>query len=462
MPQRYPDMPTRETATPPPPSSFARHWIHQPGVTFLNHGSFGGCPAAVLETQQAWRARMEGEPVRFFAQDLWGLYDWARADIARFMGCDAPGMVFVPNATTGVATALHSLIASGQATAGDELLLTNHEYPACANNLRHMARASGLGVVTARIPYPNPTPQSVIEAVLAAVTPRTRIALLSHITSASALVLPIAELTRDLEARGVRVVIDGAHAPGQIDLHIGSLSPSYYTANLHKWVCSPKGSAILWAHPDQRDRCRPLVLSNMADKPPPGRPRMHTEFDYIGTSDPTAYLCVPASLRIMASIARDEPPKRAPATTFDITCDTDTLDAAWSDLRERNRSLALLGQRIVGEALGTSPPAPAEMTACIATAALPKVEDSVWTRISQRPTLHNDALQDGLIDRWGIQVPIVLPPTTGHAGPPLRCVRVSAQLYNSPGQYEYLARALDAELRAEKLPAGSYTPVAAP
>lgn len=454
-------MPTRENPT-PPPSHQARHWIHQPGVTFLNHGSFGGCPAAVLETQQAWRARMESEPVRFLAQDLWGLFDWARADVARFVGGDTPGLVFVPNATTGVATALHNLIASGQARPGDDLLLTDHEYRACANNLRHMAAGAGLGVVTARLPYPHPTPRGVVDAVLGALTPRTRVSLISHVTSASAMVLPAADLVRELEGRGVRVVLDGAHAPGHIDLDIAALAPSYYTANLHKWVCSPKGSALLWVHPDQRERCRPMVLSNMAENPPPGRPRLHTEFDYVGTGDPTAVLCVPASLRIMASIARGEPPKRASATAFDTTTGTDALDRAWADIKARNRALALEAQRRLSEALGTRPPVHPEMTAGIAMVALPEVDAPLWSRLSLRPTEHNDALQDALIARWGIQVPVVHPPAAGREGPPLRCVRVSAQLYNSPEQYEYLARALRAELEAEKSPAGPYTAVGAP
>lgn len=435
------------TAT-PPPGPLARHWIHQPGVTFLNHGSFGGCPQAVLETQAAWRARLEGEPVRFFAEDLFGLIDWARADVARFVGCDTEGLVFVPNATTGAATAIHSLIASGQAKSGDEVLLTDHEYLACANNLRHMAKVAGLGVVTATLPFPNPTPQAVMDAVLGAVTPRTRIALLSHITSASAMVLPAKELVRQLEDRGVRVVLDGAHAPGHVELNIGELFPSYYTANLHKWVCSPKGSAVLWAHPDQRERCRPLVLSNMANSPQPGRPHLHTEFDYVGTNDPTAVLVVPAALRIMAAIARGEPPKRYAAEVFQAK-DAESLDATWADIRARNRAMAIDAQRLLSHALGTRAPVPEDMTACIAMVALPGVDAPTWDRLSKRPTKHNDALQDALIANWGIQVPVTLPPTTGRLSQPLRCVRVSAQLYNSPEQYAYLAGALKTELEAE-------------
>jgi len=440
--------PQAPSITPPPPGPLARHWIHEPGVTFLNHGSFGGCPQAVLETQAAWRARLEGEPVRFFAEDLFDLIDWARADVARFVGCDTNGLVFVPNATTGAATAFHSLIASGQATAGDEVLLTDHEYLACANNLRHMAKAAGLGIVTATLPFPNPTPQGVLDAVLRAVTPRTKIALLSHITSASAMVLPAQELVQQLESRGVRVVLDGAHAPGHIELSVGEMSPSYYTANLHKWVCSPKGSAVLWVHPDQRERCRPMVLSNMANNPQAGRPHLHTEFDYVGTNDPTAVLVVPAALRIMAAIARGEAPKRFAAEPFDLD-DRQTLDNAWVDIRARNTSMATNAQRLLSRELGTTAPVPENMTACIAMVALPGVDAPTWGRLSKRSTRHNDALQEALISNWNIQVPVTLPPTSNHQNAPLRCVRVSAQLYNSPGQYAHLARALRAELAAE-------------
>ncbi|MFI4916293.1 MAG: aminotransferase class V-fold PLP-dependent enzyme [Phycisphaerales bacterium JB060] len=439
--------------TPPPPGPLARHWIHEPGVTFLNHGSFGGCPQAVLETQAPWRARREGEPVRIFAEDLFGLFDWARADVARFMRCDAEGLVFVPNATTGVATALHNLIASGQARAGNEVLLTDHEYPACSNNLRHMAKVAGLNVVAAGLPFPDPTPQAVADAVLGAVTPRTKIALLSHITSASALVMPIEELIGELEGRGVRVVLDGAHVPGHIEMDIAGLAPSYYAANLHKWVCSPKGSAVLWVHPDQRERCQPMILSNLAERPIEGRPHLHTEFDYIGTSDPTAVLAVPAAMRIMAAIARGVPPRRFAAHEFDTSSETDALDAAWQDIRTRNRSLAIEGQRLLSQRLSTTPPVPETMTACIAMVSLPEVDSKAWKHLAHRPTRHADALQDALIHNWGVQVPVIHPPAGEREGPPLRCVRVSAQLYNTPEQYTYLAEALSGEL-AQELPPG--------
>ena len=414
-------------------------------MVFLNHGSFGGCPAAVLETQSAWRARLEGEPVRFFAEDLFDLFDWVRDDTARFLGCDAAGLVFVPNATTGVATAIHNLIASGLASAGDELLVTDHEYPACVNNARHMARSVGLSVVTVKLPFPDPTPSTMLEAVLSAVTPKTRIALISQITSVSGMLLPAHDLVPELESRGVRVVLDGAHAPGHVRMGIDALGASYYTANLHKWACSPKGSAVLHVGADQRDRCRPIVLSNMADAPIPGRSHLHTEFDYVGTGDPTAVLCVPAALRIMASIARGEPPKRCLPEAFNTSVGLDALDWTWAAIRAQNRSLALRAQALISARLGVRPPVPPSMTACLAMIRLPNLNKTAQDRLETEPNRYPDALQDRLVDRWRVQVPVMHPAGSAERGSPMRCVRISAQLYNSLAQYDYLANALLAE-----------------
>ncbi|GIW74220.1 MAG: isopenicillin-N epimerase [Phycisphaerales bacterium] len=443
----------------PEPSPCARHWLHHPQVVFLNHGSFGGCPSWVLETQNAWRARMEGEPVRFFVQDLFDLLDWARQDVADFLGCDAQGLVFVPNATTGVATALHALVGhlrtTGQARPGDQLLVTSHEYPACLHNARAVARAAGLELVTAHLPMPDPTPQGVMDAVLSAVGPRTRVALLSQVTSASAMVLPIADLVAALESRGVRVVVDGAHGPGHVPTSVASLGASFYAANLHKWVCSPKGSAVLWVRPDHREHCRPLVLSNLAEAPPPGRPRLHSEFDYVGTADPTPWLCVPAALRVMAQIATGLPPRRYPAQAFDTRHDRPWLAWAWATIRSSNRRLALQARSMLSQTLGTPPPVPDSMTGCIALVGLPKPpagRQPGHGDDARQAGPYADALQQVLVERWSVQVPVVHPPTP--LGAPLRYVRLSAQLYNSPAQYAYLARVLPQALADESAGGG--------
>src|ERR1035438_1080537 len=217
------------------PSRFRRHWFLAPGTIFLNHGSFGACPKPVLELQSELRRQMEAEPVQF----LWRRYEErlgpARAEVASFLGARARDLVFVTNATTGVNAVVRSL----KLRRGDELLTTNHDYNACHNVLVETARQAGARLVTAQVPFPLPGPAEVVEAILQAVTSRTRLAMIDHVTSPTALVFPIAQLVRELSARGVEVFVDGAHAPGMVPLQVGKLGAAYYTGNLHKWVCAP-------------------------------------------------------------------------------------------------------------------------------------------------------------------------------------------------------------------------------
>ncbi|MFG0283631.1 MAG: aminotransferase class V-fold PLP-dependent enzyme, partial [Phycisphaerales bacterium JB039] len=268
---------------------------------------------------------------------------------------------------------------------------------------------------------------------LGAVTERTRICLLSHITSSSGIILPVEGIAGELEARGIRVIIDGAHAPGQIELDIGALAggsaPSCYVANLHKWLCAPKGAAMLWIREDLRASFRPLVLSNSAElAPPPGRSKLHLEFDYAGTGDMTPWLTIPAAMETMAAMA----------------------PGGWGEIRARNHDLALRGRNIVCGALGVESPAPDSMLGAMTTIVLPQHPPQLQERLRQRPTGYHDALQDALVGRWGIQIPVFYLPQAEPGPAPVRCLRLSAQLYNSPAQYEYLAEALRAELEAER------------
>ena len=191
-------------------------WPLDPGITFLNHGSFGSCPRAVLGLQQQLRERLERQPVQFFHRDLEGLVDAARASLAQFVGADADELVFVPNATSGVNTVLRSL----RFAPGDELLATDHEYNACRNALEHAAQASGARTVVAPLPFPLRSPKEVIAAIFERVTPRTRLALIDHVTSQTGLVMPIEALVKELDARGVDTLVDGAHAPGMVRLDL--------------------------------------------------------------------------------------------------------------------------------------------------------------------------------------------------------------------------------------------------
>jgi len=383
-----------------------QHWGLDPEITFLNHGSFGACPLAVLEHQRQLRERMERQPVQFLARELEPLLDEARAELASFLGAAAEDLAWLSNATTGVNAVLQSL-AFGP---GDELLTTDHEYNACRNALEHVAGRSGATVVVAPVPFPLGSPDEVVDAVLSRVTARTRLALIDHVTSPTGLVLPIERLVRELAGRGIETLVDGAHAPGMLELSLDELGAAYFTGNCHKWLCAPKGAAFLHVRRDRRNRVRPLVISHGANSPRRDRSRYHLEFDWTGTDDPTAWLSVPAAIRFMGGL----------------------VEGGWPELRRRNRRLALQARDELCRALGVEPGCPDEMVGSMAALPLPPGAPG-----SATSALYTDELQSALLRRFQIEVPIIPWPA-----PPARLVRISAQVYNRPEQYRRLAAAL--------------------
>jgi len=382
-----------------------RHWTLDPEIAFLNHGSFGACPLPVLRAQQELRDRLERQPVRFFVRDLEGLLDAARRELASFLGADPESLAFVTNATTGVNSVLRSL----QWNEGDELLTTDHEYNACRNALDFVAQRSGAKVVVAKIPFPIGSSDEALEALLACVTKRTRIALFDHVTSQTGMVLPVEAAVREFHARGVETLVDGAHAPGMLTLDLNALQPTYYTGNCHKWLCAPKGAAFLHVSSERRPDIRPLVISHGANAPDSERPRFRHEFDWVGTDDPTAALCVPEAIRFMGSL----------------------LPGGWPALREQNHQLAIAGRKLLCETLGIETPCPDSMIGCLASLPLP-----AGSPAPPKSALYADPLQDALLAR-GFEVPVIPWPA-----PPQRLIRISAQIYNRPEQYELLARSL--------------------
>jgi len=407
----------------PPRSPFADHWALDPAVVFLNHGSFGACPRAVLDAQAALRAELEADPVRFLGRELDGRMAAARAAIGSFVGADPDDLALVPNATAGVNTVLRSL----RLAPGDELLATDHEYNAALNALRFAAQRSGATIVTARIPLPVAGPEEAEEAVLAAVGPRTRLALLSHVTSPTALVLPVERLVPALESRGVAVLVDGAHAPGMIALDLAALGASYYAANLHKWVCAPKGAAFLHVRRDRQAAMRPLAISHGANDPRPGRSAFRKEFDWTGTFDPTPWLAAAVAIRVVGAM----------------------LDGGWPEVMARNRGLAIRARSIllaaIGEAAvlaGWGPPpalAPEAMLGSMAVVGLPATRSAGRLR----SPLDRDRLQVALRDRFGIEAPVLAwPLDPGPRRPRRRLLRVSAHLHNSEAEYAHLGGAL--------------------
>lgn len=387
-------------------SEFVRHWGLDPDVAFLNHGSFGACPTPVLEAQARLREQMERGPVQFLHRDLEALAESARREVSEFVGVEPEDLAFVPNATTGINTILRSL----ELSPDDELLTTNHEYNACRNAMEFVAARSGARVVVTDVPFPLASPDDVVEALLAKVTGRTKLALVDHITSLTGMVMPIAEIVGALSERGVDTLIDGAHAPGMVPLDITAIGPTYYTGNCHKWLCTPKGAAILYVRRDRQPFVHPLVISHGANSTRTDKSRFLLEFGWTGTDDPTPFLCIPESIRFMGSL----------------------LPGGWPELMERNRRLALDARRVLCDALGVAPPCPDDMIGTLASVPLAEGRYTFTTT-----ALEFDPLDEVLREQHGFEVPVLAYPPG-----PASIIRVAAQIYNTLSQYERLAEVL--------------------
>ena len=353
---------------------------------------------------------MEANPTRFFLEgEYQERLDCTRQAVAQFVGADPAGLVFVANATAGVNSVLRSLEPS--LSPGDEILVTDHEYNACANAAVVSAARAGAVVTTAAVPFPLEDRSEVVDAVLSAVTDRTRILLIDAVTSATGLVMPVDELVARLEP-DVQVLVDAAHAPGMFDFDVTELGASYVTANCHKWMCSAKGAALLWVRPDRRDGMHHAVVSHGYNGGWPSQGgHLHAQFDWTGTHDPTAWLTVADALGAVEAMHPD----------------------GWPGVKAAIRGLCLGGRDVLIEALGIDSPAPADMIGAIASVPLPPADHSGSAIF--------DPLMAALRDRHGIEVPVFTWPA-----PPDRVLRISAHLYNRQSDYDRLAEALRIEL----------------
>jgi isopenicillin-N epimerase len=393
-------------------------WALDPTVTYLNHGSFGACLRAILEVQRGWRDKLEAHPVRFLARELEDLLDWTRSEIGAFMGADGEDLALMTNATAGVNTVLRSL----RFERGDELLTTDHAYNASLNALRFAAAQSSARVVLARVPFPIESPDQAFDAIMAAVTPKTRLAMIDHVTSPTALVLPIDRLVPALAEKGVDVLVDGAHGPGMVPTKLRELKPAYYAGTAHKWICAPKGTAFLYVRRDRQALIKPLSISHGANDPRVDRSRFQLEFDWTGTFDPSAWLTIPAAIDGLGEM----------------------LPGGWPALISINRQLVVSAAEMVAEALHTPVQAPSSMTGSMASLRLP---GGPWPR--DEATRRMDMIETAMRGRR-FEVPLIawpppwlvdsgdLPATTEFE----LLVRISAQAYNYFGQYERLASIL--------------------
>jgi isopenicillin-N epimerase len=370
------------------------HFLLDPAVTFLNHGSFGACPRPVLAEQQRLREEMERNPVEFLSRRSDALLREARGALAAYLGAQTDDLVFISNATTAVNAVAQSI----PLAAGDEVLTTDHEYGACQMTWRHHCEQRGAQLVRVEIPLPF-EPERFVERMLAAVTPRTKVIFVSHLTSVTALIFPIGELCRAARERGILTLIDGAHAPGQLTLDLDALGADFYTGNCHKWLCAPKGAAFLHARPEHHAMLVPPVISwGWSDDPVhaayTGMSTFERHFQWQGTHDITPWLCVPTAIRFQA-------------------------EHEWPMQRQRCHEQAVAIMHTFAERHGQPVIAP----------------DATFAQMASLPVPHQDAgaLRARLFNEHRIEVPV-----TQHAGRTF--VRVSMQAYNSAADLERLSQ----------------------
>jgi isopenicillin-N epimerase len=375
---------------------FASQWGLDPSVLYLNHGSYGACPAAVMAEQTRLQRELERQPVDFLNTTLPARMKSVREALCSFVGARPQDLVFVPNATTGINAVLRSL----HFEHGDELLVTNHTYAACRKTIDFVASRTGAHVVVAHLPFPVRSDEEIVAAVLTCVSPQTRLALLDHVTSPTALIMPLARLISELHERDVDTLVDGAHAPGMVPMQLSELGAAYYTGNAHKWLCAPKGAAFLHVRQDRQPALHPTVISHGYAS------GFQAEFDWTGTFDPTPWLCIAESLRYLGAL----------------------LPGGWPELMGRNRDLALRARGLILDSLGLGVPCPDAMIGSMASIPLPAAAPGSPAASLSLEGLHGWFRERG-VETW-------LHPH------PVPVLRISAQLYNNLSQFERLAALL--------------------
>ncbi len=268
----------------------ARHLFRlEPGVDFLNHGSFGAPPLQVLAEGERWRARMEANPDHFFREVLPQALRSAADELARFVRADPADLVFVENATAAINAVLRSL----DFKPGDEILLNSQSYGAVRQAVRYVCERSGAQAAEPLVSLPVQGPEQLLQAFAGAINQRTRLVIVDHISSPTGLIWPVAEIAALARARGALVLVDGAHAPGQVDLDLPALGADWYTGNCHKWLYAPRGCAFLWSRQDRKAMIHPLAISHAYGC------GFTDEFDWTGTRDFSPWLAVGAALRFL-------------------------------------------------------------------------------------------------------------------------------------------------------------------
>lgn len=371
-----------------------QHFLLNPDVVFLNHGSFGACPKPVFDEYQRWQLDMERQPVEFLGRRITALLAEARAKLASYVGAATDEVVYFPNPTTTINMVARSL----KLKPGDEILTTDHEYGAMDRTWRVICAKTGARYIHQPIPLPVTTQADFVEALWAGVTERTRVVFTSHITSPTALIFPVQEICRRAREAGLLSIVDGAHAPGQIPVNLTELGADLYTGACHKWLCSPKGSAFLYARREIQTQLEPLVVSWGWESESPSASQFIDHHEWQGTRDVAAFLTVPAAIQFQA-------------------------EHRWEAVRAECHRLASEARRQINELTGLAPICP---------------DSPLWfgqMAAIRLPPVDLSSLKQRLYTEHHIEVPVL-----HWNGQPL--IRVSFQGYNSPTDADTLVAAL--------------------
>ena len=386
-------------------------WALDEGMVFLNHGAYGATPRELFERQNEWRRRMEAQPPRFFMNELPDLVREAAGALAGFVGAAAERTVLLENATSGINAVLRSL----RFAPGDRIVTTDHVYGAVRNTLRFAAERSGAEVVEVPVPMPLRAASEVLDALESALGDRTRLVVVDHVASPSALVFPITDIVRRCRGRGIPVLVDGAHAPGFVDLDVGAIGADWYVGNVHKWMCAPKGTAFLSAGADAAE-IHPTVISHAFGQ------GLTAEFGKIGTRDPSAWLCIPDAIALHRRLGG-----RA--------------------LRERNAVLARAAGSALAVALDSELGGPAASFGAMVTVRLPCDLDATWENAGRlRDRLWRDHRIEALVAAVAGRL----------------WLRLSVFAYNEETDFEGLPEAVRSSIASETTRVAGATPGAEP
>jgi isopenicillin-N epimerase len=372
-----------------------RQFLLDPSVTFLNHGSFGATPKPVFKEYQRWQRKLEKQPVEFLGRRISGLLAESRAALGCYLGTHADNLVYTQNVTISLNIVARSL----ELKSGDEVLATDHEYGAMDRTWRFLSKEYDFRYVNQHIELPLVTEEKFIDDFWRGVTPQTRVIFLSHITSPTAIIFPVKEIVRRAREAGIITIIDGAHVPGQLPLHLDSLGVDFYGGNLHKWLCAPKGAGFLYARPEAQHLLKPLVVSWGYESETPSGSNFIDHHEWWGTRDMAAFLSVPAAIQFQ-------------------------LDNHWDEVRDSCHRLLVHAQKRICELTGLAPlhPQADNWFAQMASATLPADTDI-------------PLLKQRLYDEYRIEIPVH--EWNGH-----KLIRISIQGYNSKRDVDKLVMAL--------------------